>query len=106
MTLRPPPAILQRCGRRTRAPYGEPQRSEDVPEQTVPPLPLLWWGVRGTLPYKPQPSEKPRCEIEKVAQRVWPVRTWYMGTCVSPLQSAESPKDVNKVMARFGHKRV
>jgi hypothetical protein len=24
-----------------------------------------------------------------------------MGTCVSPLQSAESPKDVNKVMARF-----
>ena len=32
---------------------------------------------------------------------MWPVRTWYMGTCVSPLQSAESPKDVNKVMARF-----
>ena len=25
-----------------------------------------------------------------------------MGTYVSPLQSAEGPKDVNKVMARFG----
>ena len=24
-----------------------------------------------------------------------------MGTCVGPLQSAEGPKDVNKVMARF-----
>jgi hypothetical protein len=23
--------------------------------------------------------------------------------CVSPIQSAEGPKDVNKVMARFAH---
>ncbi len=69
--------------------------------QTVPPLPLLWWGVRATLPCKPQPSEKPRCETEKAAPRAWPVRSRYVGTCVSPLQSAEGPKDVNKVMARF-----
>ena len=64
----------------------------------MPPLPLLWWGVRATLPCKPQPSEKPRCETEKAAPRAWPVRSRYVGTCVSPLQSAEGPKDVNKVM--------
>src|SRR5207248_7688054 len=72
-----------------------------LPSQTVPPLPLLWWDVRATLPCKPQPSEKPRCETEKAAPRAWPVRSRYVGTCVSPLQSAEGPKDVNKVMARF-----
>jgi hypothetical protein len=37
--------------------------------QTVPPLPLLWWGVRPTLPCKPQPNEKPRCETKKATVR-------------------------------------
>ncbi len=37
--------------------------------QTVPSLPLLWWGVRATLPCKSQPSEKPRGETEKAAPR-------------------------------------
>jgi IS1 family transposase len=27
------------------------------PTQTVPSLPLLWWGVRATLPCKPQVNE-------------------------------------------------
>jgi hypothetical protein len=44
-------------------------------EQTVPLLLLLWWGVRVTLPCKPNLSEKPRCESEKAAPRVWPIRT-------------------------------
>jgi hypothetical protein len=42
--------------------------------QTVLPLPLLWWGVRATLPCKPQPNEKRRCETEKVAARALLVR--------------------------------
>ena len=43
-----------------------------LPIQTVPPLPLLWWGVRATLPCKLQLSEKLRCETEKAApQRGW-----------------------------------
>jgi transposase-like protein len=43
--------------------------------QTVPSLPLLWWGVRATLPCKPKLSEKLRCETEKAAPRAWPIRT-------------------------------
>jgi hypothetical protein len=70
--------------------------------QTVPPLPLLWWGVRPTLPCKPQLNEEPRHENEQAAVRALQVRTGCLGTYVSPLQSAEVPKDVNKVMARFG----
>ena len=42
--------------------------------QTVPTPPLLWWGVRATLPCKPRPSEKPRGETEKAAPRAWPIR--------------------------------
>src|SRR5262249_14261880 len=37
--------------------------------QTVPRRPLLWWGVHATLPCKPQPNEKPRCEIGRMAAR-------------------------------------
>jgi hypothetical protein len=70
-------------------------------DQTVPPLPLLWWGVRPTLPCKPQLNEEPHHENEQAAVRALQVRTGYLGTYVSPLQSAEVPKDVNKVMARF-----
>jgi hypothetical protein len=40
-------------------------------------------------------------ESMSAVSRAWPVCTCYVGTCVSPLQSAEGPKDVNKVMARF-----
>jgi transposase len=42
--------------------------------QTVPPLPLLWWGVRATLPCKPHPNEEPRRETEKAATRALSVR--------------------------------
>src|SRR6266702_5975500 len=35
--------------------------------QTVPPLPLLWWGVRATLPCKPHPNEEPHHKTEKAA---------------------------------------
>jgi integrase/recombinase XerD len=44
------------------------ERKDDSP-QTVPPLPLLWWGVRPTLPCKPQPNERPRCETKKATVR-------------------------------------
>ena len=37
--------------------------------QTVPRRPILWWGVHATLPCKPQPDEKPRCETGKMAAR-------------------------------------
>jgi len=46
----------------------------DITEQTVPPLPLLWWGVRATLPCKPHPNEEPRRETEKAATRALSVR--------------------------------
>ena len=72
--------VTTKHGLRTRkpnAPHGAPPGRREMPEpgQTVPSLPLLWWGVRATLPCKPQPSEKPRCETEKAAPRAWPVRT-------------------------------
>src|SRR5207245_8987403 len=38
------------------------------PEQTVPSLPLLWWGIRATLPCKPQHNEKPCRENENAAE--------------------------------------
>jgi len=41
---------------------------EGLLPQTVPPPPLLWWDVRATLPCKPQPSEKLRCETENTAR--------------------------------------
>src|SRR5712692_5658365 len=43
--------------------------------QTVPSLPLLWWGVHPTLPCKPQSNEEPRRKNEKVAVRALYVRT-------------------------------
>jgi hypothetical protein len=35
------------------------------PLQTVPPLPLLWWGVRATLPCKPHPNEEPHRKTKR-----------------------------------------
>jgi len=43
--------------------------------QTVPSLPLLWWGVRATLPCKPQTNEEPRRKNEKAAACALHVRT-------------------------------
>lgn len=44
-------------------------RQSSILGQTVPPLPLRWWGVRATLPCKPQPNEEPRRENERAATR-------------------------------------
>ena len=44
-------------------------------EQTVPSRPLLWWGVRTTLPCKPQPDEEPRRENEKGSRECLQVHT-------------------------------
>ena len=45
------------------------------PVQTVPPLPLLWRGIRTTLPCKLHANEEKRRENEKVAARTLHVRT-------------------------------
>ena len=45
------------------------------PFQTVPTPPLLWWGVRATLPCKPRLNEEPRCENEKASLRTLHIRT-------------------------------
>src|SRR5438128_11786531 len=42
--------------------------------QTVPSPPLLWWGVRATLPCKPQTNEETRRENAKTAVRALHVR--------------------------------
>jgi len=43
--------------------------------QTVPTPPLLWWGVRVTLPCKPRLNEEPRCGNEKASLRTLHIRT-------------------------------
>src|SRR6266851_3497942 len=52
----------------TRLVLETPYLREDRRAQTVPSLPLLWWGIRATLPCKPQHNEKPCRENENAAE--------------------------------------
>jgi hypothetical protein len=57
------------------SPAGQTSVPEEDPLQTVPTPPLLWWGVRATLPCKPRLNEEPRCENEKASLRTLHIRT-------------------------------
>ena len=77
-----------------------PRRRRRVPPP-VPSLPRRWEGVSVPVPCEPLPVEESRRAHAQTAARACSVDTGSMGTEGSPIQAAQSPKDVNKVMVRI-----